>query len=761
MITLIALSSTSCASKKKTYEVIKEDDPWYEVTTFEVSDVYSSDIYEYCYFEKIGATEDSVYIMAEAEKYFSGDYKKLTDEELAELYEQSILRFSYDGELLEKNDYFAYKDGKFRTIQKAWVSDGQLNMLERNFSRSGSESNYLLNGKELTVPQSRWNNEEDMNISDMYTTNGYQIFNLYDSKWHDQTIIVIKPDGSQYEPAFYNVFQYGVSDIWDMIPGEDGKVVFPVIVSEDLLYVQLDLATETVTELKGLYGSAETYQLEYCNGKTISRDMTGLNFVDSVSGTLTKILDYNSVDESFYDVIDTETLYVSDDGNDVILGGYTFNNSGSYTSLDGYKIMHLKRADKNPNAGKTVLTLSLGEDSYPEYSDLYAAKIYNRQDNPCFIKFVMPYDDAGEYQDVKADILLICNPVSDPSDSSKYVDLAPYLNINDPSYKEDFFWNAIEASKTGDSLYRMPLDISASGVITDSSNVSSGKTGFTFDEYKKFLNDVCNGTDPISKTPGFQMSKPEYFTKLFMNMSDVFIKDGKVHIDGEDFRSLMLFVEEYGSDQASDNYELGFGYVTEHNRAITEVEAELNGTAATVDGKLGAVYGNFYSFENFIDRYKLFGSTLSVYGLPSYDGRGPQTVSSEFVCISADTKYPEACAEFVKTLLSYDVQCYKESNPINRRSLRYVSEKKLDAYNRECDIESKYDKSAEKTKLTTDAIDKYEAILSSSYGGMSEGSAIESILMEESSSYFNGQKSMDDVITVMQKRLQTVLDEAK
>jgi hypothetical protein len=157
----------------------------------------------------------------------------------------------------------------------------------------------------------------------------------------------------------------------------------------------------------------------------------------------------------------------------------------------------------------------------------------------------------------------------------------------------------------------------------------------------------------------------------------------------------------------------------------------------------------------------MFGSTLSIYGLPSYDGRGPQTVSSEFVCVSADTKYPEACAEFVKILLSYDVQCYKESNPINRKSLRYVSEKKLDAYNRECDVESKYNKAAEKTKLTKDAIDKYEAILSSSYGGMSEGSAIESILMEESSSYFNGQKSMDDVITVMQKRLQTVLDEAK
>jgi ABC-type glycerol-3-phosphate transport system substrate-binding protein len=192
-----------------------------------------------------------------------------------------------------------------------------------------------------------------------------------------------------------------------------------------------------------------------------------------------------------------------------------------------------------------------------------------------------------------------------------------------------------------------------------------------------------------------------------------------------------------------------------------EISGTLSGETAGVDGKIGAVYGNFYSFENYLDRYKIFGGTLGVYGLPSYDGRGPQTVSREFVCVTSDTKYPEACAEFVKVLLSYDVQCYKESNPINRSSMRYVSEQKLKAYNKSIEIESKYDKSVEKTKLTNDIIDKYEEVLSSSYGGMSEGSAIESILMEESSSYFNGQKSMDDVITVMQKRLQTVLDEAK
>ena len=762
---LIALSSTSCSSKKRKYEVIKETDPWYEVTSFEVSDIYSSDKYEYAYFEKIGASEDSVYVMSQAQKIYKGDFKKLTDEQLADLYEESILRFSYDGELLEKTNAFRYENGKFRSIQKAWISDGQLNTLEQTMERNGKSKGYLLNGKEITIPQYGWHESEDTYIRDLYTTNGYTVIHTYDPEWDHHSIVVQKPDGSEYEANFYDLFQYVIEDYWDMLPGENGKVIIPVFVENDLLYVLLDLATGETSELKGLYGSEETYQLEYCNGKTIMRDFYGLNYVDAETGKISNIFKYDNVDESFYDIIDTETLYISDDGSEIILGGYTYDNSSMYASLEGYKIMHLKRADKNPNAGKTIITMSLGKDSYPEYSDLYAAKIYNRQNNPCFVKFVIPYDDMGEYQDVNPDILLICNPVIDPADSSRYLDLAPYLNLNDPSYKNDYFWNAIDASRAGDSLYLMPLDISASGVITSSSNVPDGKKGFTFEEYKKFLKDVCNGNDPISKTPGYLMSKPQYFTTLFMNMSDVYIKDGKVDLKGEDFRSLMLFVEEYGSDEATKNSSLGFGYIEEHNRAVTEVEAEidgaLSGETAEIEGKLGAVYGNFYSFENYIDRYKLFGSSLNVYGLPSYDGRGPQTVSSEFVCIADDTKFPEACAEFVKVLLSYDVQCHKESNPINRKAMRYVAEQKLKAYNESIEIESKYDKSVKKAALSPDIIDKYEEILSSSYGGMSEGSAIEQILMEESSAYFNGQKSMDDVITVMQKRLQTVIDESK
>ena len=63
--------------------------------------------------------------------------------------------------------------------------------------------------------------------------------------------------------------------------------------------------------------------------------------------------------------------------------------------------------------------------------------------------------------------------------------------------------------------------------------------------------------------------------------------------------------------------------------------------------------------------------------------------------------------------------------------------------------------------MTSDAIDKYIELLSSSYGGINIGSEIENILREESSAYFNGSKSLDDVIPVMQNRVQTVLNENK
>ena len=152
MALLFALQITSCSSKNKGYEVIKESDPWYECTTFEVSDLYPESEYEYSNFETIGALDGAIYIKADAQKIFEGSFKDLTEEEILQYYETAILKLSFDGELLEKTDYItSYNDGTIRYLNRAWISDGKLNLLESVYKDDIRSQTYIFDGREIDL----------------------------------------------------------------------------------------------------------------------------------------------------------------------------------------------------------------------------------------------------------------------------------------------------------------------------------------------------------------------------------------------------------------------------------------------------------------------------------------------------------------------------------------------------------------------------------------------------------------------------------
>lgn len=759
LATLIALPVTSCSAKKRKYEVIKESDPWYECSSFDISNLYPDDVYEYSDFETVGATDDAIYIKAEAQKIFDGNINDLSEDEIVQYYENSILKLSFDGELLEKTDYITkYNNGSFRYLDKAWISDGDLSILEVEFDKETATKTYIYNGKELDLSRIIQNEYSKVNyISDIYSSGGYTVYNIFINNWRN-ILYIERPDGTCYNLNQQIVDALGgffYDTVGEFIPADDGRVMIPVFYEyTGVVYLILDPATGEFTELEELGTKESLYMVEFCNDQIISRDFTGFSRMDKSTGKLEQICEYSNIDASLYDLIESELMYVSSDNSEMIMGTPTYESVGNLDGHCGFKITHLVKADKNPNAGKTVLIVSTTEGYYPDEAEMKAVPVFNRQNDSYFVKFVFPYDISGDYSEVDADIYLSDKINYTSADANQYVDLSPYIDLNSDLY----FSNAVNAAKYGDSLYHMPLNISASGIITASTNVPSGQVGFTFESYDKFVDDVCNGIDPMSKTPGYMMGKSEYFTRLFMNMSEKFIYDGKAHIDTEDFRNLMIFVDTHGSADSMSEYDAVVASINEHNAAIQEINNLLEGKTAELDGKLGAEYGNFYSFDDYIGSYADYGEGLGVYGLPSYDGRGPMTISDEFVSISAKTEYVEPCAEFVKLLLSFDVQCTKYTNPINRDALRYMAEQKLDTYNSSIEILLKTNPSAGR-KIPSEAVDKYIGLLSSSYGGVNVGIEIENIIREESSSYFNGSKSMDDVIPVMQNRIQTVLNE--
>lgn len=775
MALVFALPATSCSSKKNKYEVIKEDDPWYECTSFTVPDLYPETEYEYSEFKTIGATDDSIYVLSEAQKIINGKRSDMKNTDMVKYYEQAILKFSYDGKLLERKDYKpVVENNTVRMIWRVWISGDELNILEYTVNLDTSENKkkdtgfgeikYILNGKDLVFPDNIMKaanqNKETLMISDIYSAGGYTIYTCFYKSWSD-FLVVQKPDGTFYHPDFTAVFDTPVEHFLDFIPTNDGKIIVSCLlyssigVNEDRVFVMLDPVTGSISPLKDLYG-AQNCDIQYANGKAVARNFSGFNFVDSIDGKLTPICSYTDLDAPFDEVTESELLYINGDGSEIVLDRMDYDSNNG---RDQIRIIHLKKCARNPNAGKTVLTLSSSSESFPESYQFRAINIYNRNGSSFFIKYVIPFDEFGNFQKTDADIYLDQKPIGKASDRNEFIDLMPYLGFTKGSYENDYFANAIEASKTGDALYRVPLDISAKGIITSSTNIPEGQNGFTFDSYKTFVDKVCNGTDPMSKTIGYARGKNAYFTTLFINMSEKFIYDGKVHFEGNELRDLMSFVDKYGSDTQMSDEEYYQGLVSEHNQAILEVENAINGKSASIEGKEGAVYGEIYSFDDYLEKYSEFGLDFGVYGIPSFDGRGPMTTSTDFASVSARTKYPAECAEFIKTVLSYDVQSTMDGNPINRKALRHIIDEKLDHYNKSIDLTLKYDPSASDKKISPDAADKYISLLSSSYGGMQINDEITNILMEESSAYFSGSKSMDDVIQVMRQRIQTVLNE--
>ena len=160
----------------------------------------------------------------------------------------------------------------------------------------------------------------------------------------------------------------------------------------------------------------------------------------------------------------------------------------------------------------------------------------------------------------------------------------------------------------------------------------------------------------------------------------------------------------------------------------------------------------------------------TIVGLPSVDGRGPMLSVSSSVAISAQTSEADACWAFIETLLSTDLQeCYAQSGmgcPISVDAYETSAHDFIDEYNASMATYANYFTEAEMamygidtTEISYDVIDNYETMIDSCSAVSTTDAAITAIIREEMPAYFSGQKTLDDVISVMEDRVQTFLDE--
>ena len=157
----------------------------------------------------------------------------------------------------------------------------------------------------------------------------------------------------------------------------------------------------------------------------------------------------------------------------------------------------------------------------------------------------------------------------------------------------------------------------------------------------------------------------------------------------------------------------------------------------------------------------------AILGIPSSDGRGPQAVPYTSISISAQAYDVDACGEFVKYLLSDDVQVkYSEMGNfvLSREAFRNTAEEAVKYFN-ENNINSIYGYYGDeelpdnRVKYTSEHIDTLEDIISNCSIMYAEDGEINKVLCEEMPAYFSGQKELSEVVAIAQERVQKILNE--
>ena len=265
----------------------------------------------------------------------------------------------------------------------------------------------------------------------------------------------------------------------------------------------------------------------------------------------------------------------------------------------------------------------------------------------------------------------------------------------------------------------------------------------TYEQFGQYTDSYCNGVNPIA------MTQTEFIRECMKCEYDLFETNGVIDFNVPAFKELA----EYTAENVN-NVEL-----QEYLRSRKKDYAPSVG----IEGYLGwfsSVYSVSYNFKD-----------ADLVGFPSGDSRGPSAEIRRFVSITQGSKCPEGSWRFIEMLLSQEIQTnlckptetlsYQNSFPINRKAFDEVGEICIDTFNHRKEIESSYafgggisTVQAEKSDLET-----IKNITESVTHIVRSDAAIEIIIYEEIQPYLVGDKSIDDVIKIMNDRARTVINE--
>lgn len=526
-------------------------------------------------------------------------------------------------------------------------------------------------------------------------------------------------------------------------------VVFSISDSEVLIYsgsrcITYNIDTNEYSEITepGVLATSK-YQFFSLNSRLYLISEFGIDmYVPEDNSTIT-IVDYATCNVNLYDMKLVRPAYINANSIIVINSFWDISENLFFYKLD--------TTSTNPLDGKNVIDVV---DMRGYISPFVAEAVYefNNSHDDIYISIsdqyalnnvISLYDNYGvsldnyEAGQLTTDALLMDLISGDGPDiilngyeytqfnsDNCLIKLNDYI-CGDTSLNPDDFYSAV---LDGD-IYQMPIEVGLIGLgYWPKTEPVTSNNGFTYDEYTNFISNIDNnGFDPLSLV----FDRANYFAFLFNYMNDLYITDGKIDLDNDAFRAMAEYCKELPEKVVKDN-------------TIYKDE-----------------YGNTYMEYNYECRYGAtmkFGDTNAMLlGFPSYDGRGPVLDVITSVGITTSCSDVDSAWEFVSYLLSDDIQ-YMTSygNSCTMVNKQVFEEAAVDyiAWMKEI-----YESHGDVYTLDESYIAKWEQMVEDAVLVHDVDPAIMVIMYEEIQSYFVGDKTLDEIIPIIEDRCQTVMDE--
>ena len=572
------------------------------------------------------------------------------------------------------------------------------------------------------------------------------------------SVLLFDKEGNFRTDPFSNLFGEDCL-MWDAYSDQNGTVRFSCSNGQDSRK-ELELGADTVTYEVFNYDISNSYGAELADdGVYYSINNSGISKYNSETKVFDMIIPSECFNSKLNELTAMSVLSVS--GDDLLLV-----NTHYVDPKEGITAYKLSKAPNNPNAGKIKLTVGLFGDyvfsptvgeaiyTFNTTSDRYfaSARLYDYKLNYFEDADTMEKARQEEATALMRDILDGSGPdvifnafdVQELSDSKYLCDLNEFIKSDDQFNTDEYVNSIIELANTDGKLYQMPLKYGTLGLSAPGKYAPSNSVGYTFDEYIDVVSEANNGADKLA----YEMDRSSYYSLLFTSMSGSFYSDGEWNLNCPEYEALAEYCKEYVPKRCLADWD-------DDNFIWPDFKIE-NPQIDCISHYIGAVYSR----------------DLDLYGYPSMNGdHGVMIDVKSSAAICSQSKNKEGAWEFLKLLTSPEIQSIEGYfSSINLEVLTELGKEAVADFNK---IVAEYKSMDEKklaelvqtgvevyTKEIDDsAIDAYIDLLNKSTGIYRVDGQVLIISKEEIQAYYSGQKSLADVVSIMDNRIKLYRNE--